>query len=142
MAFCKIAPFEVIRASLLSKLPFFLKLPTSFNISHFVIALPMKACNVSAEQSEQFEQQPFFFILWRYIFIWTCFSFHINTMKENKYADWNLFWIYLDKLFWILLGSFLFYNIGFWQHEQFSNHSKFHFLWLRQQYFGGFHLNL
>ena len=58
LAICKITPFEEIRACL-SKLPLFFKLPISSNISHFVIAL-VKACNVPPEQSEQFEQQPFF----------------------------------------------------------------------------------
>ena len=43
------------------------------------------------------------------------------TNAEKCCANWNLFWIYLDKLFSIMLGFVLFYNIGFWQ-GTFSNH--------------------
>ena len=92
-----------------------------------------KASNLNNSRS-------FLHLMTVYIYL-NLFFIPYKHYEGSKYADWNLFWIYLDKLFWILLGSFLFYNIGFWQHEYFSNHSKFHFLWLRQQYFGGFHLN-
>ena len=59
------------------------------------------------------------------------FGFNIlYERREGKCdADWNLFWIYLDKSFSILLGFVLFYNIAFWQ-ETFSNQCKSHFLWL------------